>query len=762
MSINEGISNLSESAERLRVGECVVDIPLREIMAPGARRAFRVTPKSMAVLLALVEQAGKVVSRDALLAQVWPDTLPTNDVITQAITQLRKAFAEQREQLRYIETIAKTGYRLVAPIQWLGNAPVAVGVEEQVAQAEVPPPATEAATAAILPQAQAPAKARSPSRIVLFSLLALLLVGMMAMAATWLLRSRPAPIATSTAAGALDKPYQLLTSTTGFEIAPTLSPDASQVAYVSLEDSKSLGARILVQTTDPSQPRALTHPMAGVWDGAPTWAPNGREIAFLRRTPGVRCQVMVVSSSGGGERELTGCDPSEVPSFDWSPDSSALVFSSPTAGSGPPGLRIFDLSSGKWRALAYGATARDVDYQPRYSPDGKWIAFIRNAPLGDLWRVPAQGGVAEPLTRQHTEFRGWSWAPDGKAIVFGSRIDVQTRLYHLDLASRQVQDLGIEDAQAPTIAAGAARLAFVQRKPRFGIYRLPLETGEEAGAGERLFPSVGRDTLPSVSPDGKQLLFTSDRSGGFGLWWAELARPDSLRLIDGVHPRSEYLPVWSRDSRRALVVGADSQGRPELIEIHPESGQVSRLKLPLATNVLLSAAYLPDPGQLLVVVGSGKDRQQLLLLSKSGAGWRTLAALDDVSAVKVDWGQQRLLFTRVGQNGLWQTDFKLSADSVQVVDGQYPVRGRYRTWTVTENGQIEYLEHLSECTVRFRHIGVGRSNPRPRCLEPHRRATVNGFSANARNRSIYLPLAVEDGANIAFMPLPPSGDNKPQ
>ena len=78
--------------ERLRIGECIVDVPLREVTVPGARRPRRVTPKALGVLLALARQPGRVVSREALLDEVWPDTLPTNDVVTQAVTQLRKAF----------------------------------------------------------------------------------------------------------------------------------------------------------------------------------------------------------------------------------------------------------------------------------------------------------------------------------------------------------------------------------------------------------------------------------------------------------------------------------------------------------------------------------------------------------------------------------------------------------------------------------------------------------------------------------------------
>ena len=104
--------------ERVRIGECLVEISLRLVHVPETGKSMRITPKSMGVLLMLANNAEKVVSRNALLAQVWPDTLPTNDVITQAVTQLRKAFSEDRETPRYIETIAKSGYRLLAPVEW--------------------------------------------------------------------------------------------------------------------------------------------------------------------------------------------------------------------------------------------------------------------------------------------------------------------------------------------------------------------------------------------------------------------------------------------------------------------------------------------------------------------------------------------------------------------------------------------------------------------------------------------------------------------
>lgn len=753
-------------SERLRVGDCLVDIPLREVKAAGSRRAVRITPKSMGVLLVLVENAGKVVGRDALLTQVWPDTLPTNDVVTQAITQLRKAFAEDRSHPGYIETIAKGGYRLLAPVEWQAAArvetvaapPPLAGAErahEPQAREETspaPPPRTKEAFLPPRRLSRWRHWASTAGSIVLAA--ALVWFGW-----RWWQADGPA---NATAGGSQqltvpERPYRLITSAPGFEFSPTLSPDASMVAYLSSPTDEIAGSAILMQTTDQSQPRALTHPPTGAWDSNPEWSPNGREIAFLRRVPGEDCKIMAVSVSGGEERILGGCDVGNRPSFDWTPDGDELIFSSQADGDGPPGLRLLNLANGQWRHLQYGATAEDVDFAPRYSPDGRWIVFVRNAPLGDLWRIPAAGGSAERLTRQYAELRGWDWTPDGRAIVFGRRIDGHTRLYRMSLADRRIQDLGIEDAQAPTIAARTPAVAFVQRKPHFGIYRVSTDPSDRS-APQQLFASTGRDTLPSVAPDGRQIVFTSDRSGEFALWWADMERPASLRLIEGIRPESRYLPVWSPDSRRVLVVGRDADGVFGLYEISPANGQVVRLPVPAGAGDLLMAAYLPDPGRILVVAGRSDGGQRLILFDRSHETWRALAAVEDVSLAKLDPSQDRVLFTYAARDGLWQVDMALSPDSLRRVDDSYPASQRYRTWTVSEDGQVEYLEQLPGCFVSLRHIGVGRSHPVPRCVQPTHLATVNGFSNSARNRAAYIAMAIDDGADIGFMPLPPLGE----
>lgn len=113
------ISNDSErpSADVIRIGDFIVTFSSREVMSEGMRRPRRLTPKALGVLRMLLRSPGAVVTRDELFAEVWPDTLPTNDVLTQAVTQLRKAFASDDDAAApYIETIAKTGYRLLVAV----------------------------------------------------------------------------------------------------------------------------------------------------------------------------------------------------------------------------------------------------------------------------------------------------------------------------------------------------------------------------------------------------------------------------------------------------------------------------------------------------------------------------------------------------------------------------------------------------------------------------------------------------------------------
>lgn len=787
-------------SERLRIGDCTVDVPLREIHAPGSRAPRRITPKSMAVLLDLVANAGKVVSRDALLARVWPDTLPSDDVVTQAVTQLRRAFGEVRGDTRYIETIAKGGYRLVATVKPLEPLE---SLEPLAALAPPELPRRSDPEAAATPQLDSgmadspqpdtgrdpggPAVAGSPGPIpsasarqgavlrggwtaVLGALVATALL--VAALLFWYSRStRPSAPSTDGASVATMVPARyklrprLITSAPGFELAPTLSPDAAFVAYMAVPEGQR-NIAIMVQTTMPSVPRQLTRPTGMADDSSPQWSPDGRQIAFLRVVPDRECRVLVVPATGGAERVVGSCNPNALPGFDWTPDGRGLI--SDGLGSEHRGLRIFDLASGEVRPIDYQKDPDSLDFSPRYSPDGQWIVFVRNSPLGDFWRIPAAGGPAEQLTRMNAEIRGWSWSPHGRALVYSRRSDSVSRLFRFDLATGEQTDLGIEDGEQPAVARSAPALAYVLRHTRFGIYRFDL--GDRAGAGQRLFASSGRDRLPAIAPDGRQLVFTSDRAGPFGLWWADLTDPGSLHLLEGIRPESRHMPAWSKDSKRLLVIGsatgAGSDKSGALYEVVPASGRITKLALPVSDPV--QAAYLPGGGdaysRLLVLADGGGGRLRLSLFDRGDQDWTVLQTLDDVARVQLDEARKRLLFTRVGQGALWQVDLQLDAGSVQPVamTAGLPLAPWHQAWTTAGDGGIYATRRTASCpALLLRQSAVSaeradEADPASRCLDSGRRAATTGFSVDPRTGSLYISLAEYDGGDIGFATFDPA------
>ncbi len=82
----------------------------------GPPESQRVEPKVAEVLVYLARRAGQVVSRDELLTAVWPGVVVGDDALTQAVIKLRKALGDDAKRPEYIETLAKRGYRLIAPV----------------------------------------------------------------------------------------------------------------------------------------------------------------------------------------------------------------------------------------------------------------------------------------------------------------------------------------------------------------------------------------------------------------------------------------------------------------------------------------------------------------------------------------------------------------------------------------------------------------------------------------------------------------------
>jgi len=183
-------------------------------------------PRVMQVLVYLAQHADRGVSRQELHEAIWGDVYVMEGALTRAISQLRTALGDDSRQPRYIETIRKGGYRLIAPVSW--EQPAAQVAPEPIATAPAAPPPTT-----------------PPRTVSRRGMLWLLVVPVLVAAWFWWPQSET-PVSVENATDPVTVP---LTSFKGAEKFPSYSPDGTRVAFVWAEPG--LGSDdIYVKTVD--------------------------------------------------------------------------------------------------------------------------------------------------------------------------------------------------------------------------------------------------------------------------------------------------------------------------------------------------------------------------------------------------------------------------------------------------------------------------------------------------------------------------------
>lgn len=170
------------------------------------------------------------------------------------------------------------------------------------------------------------------------------------------------------------------------------------------------------------------------------------------------------------------------------------------------GLHVVDLATGEDRTVP-GTTIND--YNPRWSPDGAWLAFRRIDDL-NLYRVHPDGSGLERVTQGPEYELLVDWTSDGSGHYFGVPGAEGLTLRLLDLATGTARDLFTIDAKEAfaAISPDEGQIAYVARVPGsmgYALYLSPLD-----GAAPRLLVQADpwSVTLPLWSPDGKWLLVT--------------------------------------------------------------------------------------------------------------------------------------------------------------------------------------------------------------------------------------------------------------
>ncbi|HYP08732.1 MAG TPA: winged helix-turn-helix domain-containing protein, partial [Bryobacteraceae bacterium] len=332
---------------------------------PVAKVLFRdgepvhMTRKAVETLLVLVENPGRVLTKEEIMRGVWPDRIVDEANLAQNIAVVRRILAAEKGTPAHIETFPGRGYRLEGPVVTESDHPV---TREDARPAD---PASEPVPR--LPPAPPPSSRSQWRRWTVGLLLVFAGVGFA------VYRNTSSPDGPSD--GAAVARVTPVTRLAGKEYQTAISPDGSRIAFLWAEDGTN-PPQVWVQDSTGQNGRPLSR---GGHHSSPAWSPDGARLAFLRiQRSGT--EVVVASLDGTPERVLARFPQSaygyDHRMLDWSPDGRNLAISRPIEDNSTLALHLIDAASGAERQLTDpGRAAGDVD--PRFSPDGSRVSFLR-------------------------------------------------------------------------------------------------------------------------------------------------------------------------------------------------------------------------------------------------------------------------------------------------------------------------------------------------------------------------------------------------
>ena len=257
--------------------------PQRHLLIDATGKSLRLPPKTIDVLCYLAAHQGEVVSRSALLDEIWSSG-GGDDSLNNAISSLRSTFGDDRKNPRYIETIPKRGYRLAATLHT--QAPdIAEGSADNAA----------------------PDNSGVSRKFTVFAIGAFMIVGLALIARGVIPREQSEQQADA----------QLLTTLPGVERDAQLSPDGAQIVFSHSGDIyvSRIGSDVFERVTE-SQAQ----------DSAPAWSPSGAEIAFLRLGE-TGCELVIIAREADQQRSLGACGAMVFPALSWHPSGQWLAYS---------------------------------------------------------------------------------------------------------------------------------------------------------------------------------------------------------------------------------------------------------------------------------------------------------------------------------------------------------------------------------------------------------------------------------------------------
>lgn len=633
----------------IRFGIFEVDLRAGQLRRKGLK--VRLQEQPFQVLAMLLDHPGEVVTREDLHARLWPaDTFVDFDHgLNAAVKRLRDALGDSAENPRFVETLARRGYRFLAPVEFSSGSPVAAASDRNRLIPSPPKSPWRLAAAGFV--------------IVLSALVVGLQVGMRASRAL-----QPVlPKETRLTANSPDAPVYL----------GSISPDGRYLAYIdprgtflreiATDESHALalpeGFRIHHVSWYPDGSHLLAEAIAdndersGLWNvpllgGAPrrlvadaeagSVSPDGKQLAFLRGDKFNHSEIWLTGTNGGEPRMAVNVPGFVIGPPAWSPDSQRFAYLKdvywPGYSTEDVQIEMYELATGRIDLVLN-------DYRLQYG-----LVWTRdNRLLFSRAEEPPNQGESNVWSMKADTRPGWRWGapvrltsgPDWKPII--------------NMSADGKQAVFIRTNIAPAVF-----VADVDAKTR------------EIGRLQRLTMDERQNRPYEWTPDGKSVLYVSDREGTFHIFRQQIgaATPE---LITGVQGSPNILRL--NPERREILYLTEAPRKTADVESGVPSGQNSSVAGHSGTAMQLEGEFQSRSLRLMRVPLEGGTSQ--LLLEDSGINNFQCARLPSRECVYSKYTKDALVFDVFdAKSGARKEMFRTSEPEWQ-----------YFNWTLSPDGR---------------------------------------------------------------------------
>lgn len=550
-----------------------VEVREREFILVKSGEVLSIEPKAFRVLLFLLHNPQKLITKEDLLDAVWADAAVTESSLTRSIAKLRKTLGDDFQEPRYIATVTTLGYRLVCPVEVSEETSGENCGETEQRELEV---------AGVAAQNKLPKVAARGLRRWWLLAAAVLVAGLGA-GIWYLLRPPPSlhvakytqithdgrqkyPAGTDGSRLYIIQPWPATIAQvgiTGGEIVPV--PVSSPELGADLTDVSPDGTSFLIQKHE------ATGAVSSIWnvhilggsvrrlgDGwNPVFTPDGRAVTYTTENG----DIYIVRSDGSETHKLASVG--GVPEdFAWAPDGSVLRFSRDG--------KLWEISSSGTRLHPLLADWHSPDKQccGFWTPDGSFYLFLSGSPIwegGQIWALDERRGMfqrppAEPVRLTTGPITWFAPIPgkDGKSI-FAAGISYRGELSRFDPQTRELKPfLGGISSYEVSFSKDGQSVAYVSFPERV-LWKANRDGSNRMQLSDRPMAVF----MPRWSPDGAQILFSDVSSDSQMYVVSPLGGVPRKLLNDGSEEQSD--PDWSPDGHKIVFGNSLGAGNPKSV-----------------------------------------------------------------------------------------------------------------------------------------------------------------------------------------------------